>query len=103
MPKVADWRIHCEMNGQMTQLAFLRDIVVRLMKSERQESLAKSRLGPHTPVKSNIRFDNVNHFITQSGKQSKCKLCKNKILSCGAKKYKVKLHKNSLVPFHTKM
>ncbi|KAG8186506.1 hypothetical protein JTE90_004835 [Oedothorax gibbosus] len=39
MAVVAAWRIHREMNGHMSQLDFLRDIVMCLMKSERLESL----------------------------------------------------------------
>lgn len=102
MAVVATWRIHREMNGQMSQLTFLRDIVMCLMKSERLESFPITLLGPHTPVNSNIRFDGVNHFIPQAGQQSKCKVCKeNTRLWC--EKCKVMLHKNCLVPFHTKM
>lgn len=102
MAVVAAWRIHREMNGQMSQLTFLRDIVMGLMKSDRLQSLPIPQLGPHTPVNCNIRFDGVNHFITQAGKQSKCKLCKkNTRLWC--EKCKVMLHKNCLIPFHTKM
>lgn len=77
-------------------------IVMCLMKSERPESLPISRLGPHSSVNSNIRFDGVNHFITQAGKQSKCKLCK-KSTRLWCEKCKVMLHKNCLVPLHTKM
>lgn len=78
MAVVAAWRIHREMNGKMSQLTFLREIVMCLMKSETPESFPIPRLGPHASVNSNIRFDGVNHFISQAGKQSKCKLCKKK-------------------------
>ncbi|GFT63139.1 hypothetical protein NPIL_227351 [Nephila pilipes] len=46
---------------------FTRDIVVCLMKSERLESLSIPLFGPRTPVNSNKRFDDVNHFLTQAG------------------------------------
>ncbi|XP_071042012.1 uncharacterized protein [Parasteatoda tepidariorum] len=61
MAVLAARRVHREVNGQMSRLKFLRDVVMGL-------ETVPNGLGPHGQVNINTCFDGVNNFITQTGK-----------------------------------
>lgn len=77
MAVVAAWRIHKQLNGDMTQLTFLRHIATALLKTE-SNNITSTSIGPYGPVNSSVRFDGINHYIVSADKQSRCKVCKKK-------------------------
>ena len=71
---VASWRIHCAVDGRLSQLEFLRYVTRCLLKVEKTSNqiIFPSQL-------TEIRFDGINHKHKKGRKEGRCSLLKKHI------------------------
>ena len=87
----------------MTQLEFTREVTQALLRvgtsQQQPRNLALGPVGPR--VLEEVRFDNMEHYMVNAPRQSRCKVCqKNTTKACS--KCEVNLHQHCFIQYHIK-
>ena len=91
--RVAAWKIHKSLGGNLDQLSFSREVVIQLLKNPRR---SVARPGPLGQLR---RVLGESHHLETSESQGRCAVCKkNARLKC--LKCNVRLHNHCSAAFH---
>lgn len=98
------WQLHRQQNGKLDHLGFRRHVALSLLQKNtrnRAGNLGQRFTRPSQFENKETRFDGFNHFVTQQEKQTRCRVCHNKV-STKCIKCDVALHVKCFIAYHTK-